>query len=219
MVLEYCWRLSKCITNPFHYAQIHYRCNSRKLCHWQRQPAALAPTQRYAALGDIDCMFAHLLTKTLKIMLKKINIQVGLFLMLAIFGCGKSKGDKGKASTPAARKANMEKALKGPAGIASRKKILETLKKVAKTVPANASVDEAQLEAALAPNLDKQITQTVEYLSSEEKVTLADVQNIVDKINSSHMQGVPDDLLQALKTNSKELAHLLIKAHGGLQKK
>ena len=157
---------------------------------------------------------------------KKINIQVGLFLMLLLVlssgGCGKSKGDKGKASTPAARKANMEKALKGPAGIASREKILETLKKVAKAAPANASIDEAQLEAVIAAQFDKKIAPVlVETISSEEKITLADIQNAMDRINAQleSTQGVPDDVLQAYKTHLKELVDILVKAHGGLQKK
>ena len=155
-------------------------------------------------------------------MLKKINIQVGLFLMLAIFGCGKSKGDKGKASTPAARKANMEKALKGPAGIALREKILETLKKGAKTVPANASMDEAQIEAMVAQIFDKQIAAVlVEAISLKEKITLADIQDDMDEIDAylGSIQGTPDDVLQAYKTNYKELLDILVKAHGGLQKK
>ena len=148
-------------------------------------------------------------------MLKKINIQVGLFLMLAIFGCGKSKGDKGKASTPAARKANMEKALKGPAGIALREKMLETLKKIAKASPAKASMDEAQIEAILAAQFDKQTAPAlVEKMSLREKITSACIQNEADKLDAylGRPQGIPDDVLQALK-NFKELVHLLAKAH------
>ena len=158
---------------------------------------------------------------------KKINIQVGLFLMLLLVlssgGCGNSKDDKGKASTPAARKANMEKALKGPAGIALREKILETLKKGAKRAPANASMDEAQIEAMVAQIFDKQIAAVlVEQISLKEKITLADVQNGIDVIEASlggSTQGIPDDMRQDLQTNYKELVHLLVKAHGGLQKK
>ena len=69
-------------------------------------------------------------------MLKKINIQVGLFLMLLLVlssgGCGNSKDDKGKASTPAARKAKMEKVLddKGKASTpAARKAKMENVLK------------------------------------------------------------------------------------------
>ena len=180
--------------------------------------------QGFAVLGGVDCIFAHLLTKTLKIMLKKINIQVGLFLMLSIglsaCGGGKSKGDKGKASTPAARKANMEKAFKGPAGIASRKKILKAAKKIAKAEPAYASMDEAQLEAAIAAEFDKQFTQMVEHLSSAEKITLTDLQNFMDAINVGFdllKNDLSDDVRQALKTNINQLIYILAKAHGGLQ--
>ena len=161
-------------------------------------------------------------------MLKKINIQVGLFIMLSIglsaCGGGKSKGDKGKASTPAARKAKMEKVLKGPAGIALRKEIMEIYKKGAKKAPGsgNASMDKAQREVALAIGeayLDQNLTQLVENLSLEEKITLADLQNCMDDIGASleKRPGIPEDLLPAMKTNYKELVHLLVKAHGGLQ--
>ena len=86
--------------------------------------------------------------------------------------------------------------------------------------------DEAQLEATAALIFDKQIaSQLVEEMSLVEKITSADIQDGVDDIEALlaqlgiTAQVIPDDVIQALKTNCKEVFYLLAKAHGGLQKK
>ena len=146
-------------------------------------------------------------------MLKKINIQVGLFLMLAIFGCGKSKGDKGKASTPAARKANMEKVLEGTAGKKAESDVLELLTKKYKA------------EGKTDPDSEaKKVLETIKDMvfAYAKKETISSAE--IDKTKKG--AGVmffppgstadPKDKKAAIDQLS-QFIDMLAKAHGGLQ--
>ena len=150
-------------------------------------------------------------------MLKKINIQVGLFIMLSIglsaCGGGKSKGDKGKASTPAARKAKMEKVLKGPAGKKAERDVLELLTKKYKA------------EGKTDPDSEaKKVLETIKdgVFEYAKKETISSAEVDKTKKGAGVMFFPPgstaDPIAQKAAIDQlSQFIDMLVKAHGGLQ--
>ena len=146
-------------------------------------------------------------------MLNKIGIQVGLFLMFAILGCGNSKGDKGKASTPAARKAKMEKVLKGPAGEKAESAVLGLLTKKYKA------------EGKTDPDSEaKKVLETIKdgVFEYAKKETISSAEVDKTKKGAGVMFFPPgstaDPIAQKAAIDQlSQFIDMLVKAHGGLQ--